>query len=270
VITMADFTPAHHGRGVMQDLLQRHGQGVGVAQRGHAQRIAHQDHGQPGLIHQARRGGIVRGQHGQPLLAFGGANPGCGPGGAHGGYPTTRARSPIAGKQRQALAGGQGGQHRAHGTAGAGQDEVRAHIGTAAAPRNDAGPSGDAGGKADRSRSRWRPRKACQCPWCAARNDPRRARGPAATRSARARCRSATGRSRGQNQHRVEELQVRVLRFHAHGFGLVNRRLGHQRARRAAPRPLAGRRRWARRSPRLEPRLRASSMAVRPRASRMV
>ena len=57
-----------HGGGVVNHVLHGHRQGVGVAEHGHSQRVAHQDGVDAGLLDQARHGVIVGGHH-RDLLA---------------------------------------------------------------------------------------------------------------------------------------------------------------------------------------------------------
>ena len=54
--------PPTGSAGVVQHLIHAHGHGVLVAQHHHGQRVAHQDHVNAGLIHQARGGIVVGGQ----------------------------------------------------------------------------------------------------------------------------------------------------------------------------------------------------------------
>ena len=58
--------PAAHRPGVMQHLLHRHRQGVGVTQHGHPERVTDQQHRDAGLVQDAGGGEVVRGEHGEP------------------------------------------------------------------------------------------------------------------------------------------------------------------------------------------------------------
>ena len=60
---------AHHGGGMAHHVVQRDGQGGGMAVHDHAERVAHEQERDPGPIREARRGVVIGGDHGDPLAS---------------------------------------------------------------------------------------------------------------------------------------------------------------------------------------------------------